>query len=64
FVFLSTPIPRKLLERTRSLIDRMLSESARTKQKSHEPLEVVISRHPDWDPIVLERLVKEIEGNT
>ncbi|MGA1847840.1 MAG: DUF4350 domain-containing protein, partial [Thermoplasmatota archaeon] len=41
FVFLSTPIPRKLLERTRSMIDRMLSESARTKQKSHEPLEVV-----------------------
>jgi hypothetical protein len=64
FVFLNTPIPRRVLERTRRLIDRVLSERDRTKQKSDEPLEVVASRHPDWDRTVLERLVKEIEGNT
>jgi hypothetical protein len=64
FIFLSTPIPRRALEGSRRFMDRVLQDRERTKQKSDEPLEVVLSRHPDWDRRVLERLVKEIEGNT
>ncbi|MBN1540164.1 MAG: hypothetical protein JW939_08475 [Candidatus Thermoplasmatota archaeon] len=64
FIFLNTPFPGKIMKGARKLIDRVFQERERAKEKSDEPLEVVASRHPDWDRRVLERLVKEIEGNT
>ncbi|HHD16380.1 MAG TPA: DUF4350 domain-containing protein [Euryarchaeota archaeon] len=62
FLIFSTPYPKKLLRGLERLLNKLLAEEKRPGPTPDLLMSRVIESHPDWDPELLRRLMKQIEG--
>ncbi|MFO8050830.1 MAG: DUF4350 domain-containing protein [Thermoplasmatota archaeon] len=61
FLLVSSPLPKRAVRFTRKGIDRLLGEKEE-KGNRMDPINEVMKRHPDWDRVLLERIISGTEG--
>jgi hypothetical protein len=64
FIILNTSYPKRSLKSLRRIIEKILTEKTKVETSNKSLVDIVMERHPEWDKRMLEKIVKDIEGNS